>query len=66
MNLSSAVRLGILLGYIDDGYLPVMNELLVLTQPAHIQELMGTETDPLERDSARAALVRERFVDVKL
>ena len=66
MDLSSAVRLGVRLGFVDRRYLPVLNELLVLTQPAHVQEMTGAESSPHDRDNARAALVRERFVDVTL
>ena len=66
MNLSSAVRLGIRLGYVDAKYLPVLNELMVVTQPAHMRAALGVEASPRERDEARAALVRERFVDVAL
>jgi protein arginine kinase len=41
--------------------LRVLNELLVLTQPAHLQRLHGGELTPAERNVYRAQLVRERL-----
>jgi protein arginine kinase len=61
INLCSAVRLGIALGV--PGLCPLhrVNELLVLTQPAHLQRLAGGELAPGERNVVRAQLVRERL-----
>jgi protein arginine kinase len=64
MNLSSAARFGCYLGLIDKKYIKVLNELLVLTQPGHLQMKFDRSVDAAERDSLRAELVRERFVDV--
>jgi protein-arginine kinase len=33
----------------------------MLTQPAHLQKLMGRELSPEERDAARAELIRNRL-----
>ena len=41
--------------------LQVVNELLVLTQPAHLQRKYGGELTPPERNVYRAQLVRERL-----
>ena len=41
--------------------LHVVNELMVLTQPAHLQRLHGAELSPAERNVYRAQLVRERL-----
>ena len=41
--------------------LRVVNELLVLTQPAHLQRCLGGELSPGERNVYRAQLVRERL-----
>ena len=38
------------------------NELLVLTQPAHLQRQAGREMEPAERNLYRAQVVRERLV----
>ena len=66
MNLCSAVRLGYYLGFLDKKYLKIFNELLILSQPGHLQEIFGCRENVLERDLHRAKLVRERFVDVKI
>ena len=62
VNLLSAVRLGIGLGLIDAVEIGTLNELLVFTQPAHLQKLFGKEMKPDERDIARASYVRERIL----
>jgi protein arginine kinase len=59
MNLLSALRLGICLKLIDKVSLSKINELLIITQPAHIQKFYDREMDTTERDMVRAALVRE-------
>jgi protein arginine kinase len=61
INLCSAVRLGVAMGL--DGLCPlrVVNELLVSTQPAHLQRLAGEEMAPPERNLYRAQVVRERL-----
>jgi protein arginine kinase len=41
--------------------LRVVNELLVLTQPAHLQRQAGAEMSPSERNVHRAQVVRERL-----
>lgn len=59
MSISSAVRLGIGLGLVDVLPLPVLNELVILTQPAHLQRFYRSEMEPAERDMKRAEFVRE-------
>jgi len=61
INLCSAVRLGVALGL--PGLVPmrVINELLVLTQPAHLQRQFGADMGSAERNVCRAQLVRERL-----
>ena len=61
INLCSAVRLGVALGLPGLCPLNVVNELLVLTQPAHLQRRHGSELTPPERNVYRAQLVRERL-----
>jgi protein arginine kinase len=61
INLCSAVRLGVALGLPGLCPLHVVNELLVLTQPAHLQRHFGGELTPAERNVYRAQLVRERL-----
>ena len=66
MNLSSAVRLGHFLRVLDKPNLESLNEMMVLTQPAHLQARQGHLIETMERDMLRAELVRERFIDVRM
>ena len=61
INLCSAVRLGVAMGLAGLPPLRVVNELLVLTQPAHLQRQAGVEMTPSERNVHRAQVVRERL-----
>ena len=61
MNMLSALRLGLSLGIIDKFNYRELNELLIITQPAHLQKYMNKEMDNVERDIVRANLVRQRF-----
>jgi protein arginine kinase len=61
INLCSAVRLGVSLGLSGLCPLQVVNELLVLTQPAHLQRMHGGELTLAERNVYRAQMVRERL-----
>lgn len=66
MDLCSSVRLGCHLSFLDSGFKSVLNELLVLTQPGHLQERSGCRVDAFERDILRAKLVRERFAAISI
>ena len=61
INLCSAVRLGVAMGLSGLCPLRVLNELLVLTQPAHLQRQHGGELSPADRNIVRAQFVRERL-----
>ncbi len=61
MNLLSALRLGLSLELIDRITYREINQLMIITQPAHLQKLVGREMDNTERDMVRAELVRERL-----
>ncbi len=61
MNLLSAVRLGLSLGLVTTVDIRTVNEVLILTQPAHLQKRLGKNLGQSERDCERAKLVRERF-----
>ena len=39
----------------------MVNELLILTQPSHLQKLEGKILNANERDMKRAELIRERL-----
>ena len=59
--LLSHLRLGANLGRINTIDLATINELFLLTQPAHLQRIRGREMDQAERREARAQLIRERL-----
>jgi len=61
MNLLSAVRLGCSLALIKDIPSSFMNQLMISTQPSHLQAEAGQELNPEGRDVRRAALVRQRI-----
>lgn len=61
MNLLSALRLGLSLELIDRFDYKQLNELLIITQPAHLQKYVGREMETTERDMVRADLVREKL-----
>ena len=61
MGLLSQVRLGIHLGRVQDITLQTVNELLQLTQPAHLQQIHGRAMDAAERARVRAEFIRQRL-----
>lgn len=61
MNLLSAVRLGHALKIIDFLNIALINEILLLSQPAHLQKFYGQEMDVNKRDFVRAQMVREKL-----
>jgi len=65
MSLLSAVRLGYTLRLIDSLPSGFMNQLMVATQPAHLQAESGRELTAEERDVRRAALVRQRLAELQ-
>lgn len=61
LGLLSHLRLGVNLGRIDRCDIPTINELFLLTQPAHLQKIAGAEMGQTARREERARLVRERL-----
>ncbi len=61
MHFLSSVRLGVNLGLIEDLEIPKVNELFILTQPAHLQKLSGTELDTADRNIERARYLRHHL-----
>jgi protein arginine kinase len=61
LNLTSAVRFGVALGLPGLPGLAVLNQILVFSQPAHLQRMLGRELGPPERNAARAEYVRGRL-----
>ncbi|MFO0836285.1 MAG: protein arginine kinase [Phycisphaerales bacterium] len=62
MQMLSHVRLGVVMGLVSDVDLASVNALMLLTQPAHLQRVMGTELDQEQRRNARAQLIRRRLL----
>ena len=61
MHLLSAVRFGVHAGILPAITTRAMNELFLLTQPAHLQKLCGRVLSASERDAERASFVRKRL-----
>ncbi len=61
MHLLSSVRMGVNLGLIEDVAIPTVNELFILTQPAHLQKLSGSELDTADRNIERARYLRRHL-----
>ncbi|MGB2599256.1 MAG: protein arginine kinase [Candidatus Omnitrophota bacterium] len=61
IKLLSAVRLGTDLGLAEGLDTATVNEVLLLSQPAHLQKINGRELNPNERDVKRADLIREKL-----
>ena len=58
MERLSMVRLGVNLGILDSIEISTVNELFILSQPAHLQKLEGQVLDPGERDAVRARFIK--------
>ena len=58
LTLLSAVRMGVQLGLLPGPNVETINELLLTTQPAHLQALHGRELPIDERDCIRAEHLR--------
>jgi protein arginine kinase len=61
LNLISILRLGIDLGFFPEEGRAIINQLLMDTQPAHLQNLSQQKLAAEERDHMRADIVRERL-----
>ncbi len=61
IELLSNVRLGFDLGLIKGLAREIINELFILTQPAHLQKLEAKALTAHQRDVKRAQLIRERI-----
>jgi len=63
LNMLSAIRLGIGTGVIKSVSLSQLNEILALTQPAHLQKYFDRRMDNGERDRVRAELIRSKLAE---
>src|SRR2546427_2785365 len=64
MNLLSMMRLGIDLGMFPGVERSLVDELFILTQPAHLQQQLSEKLSAEERDLLRADMLRERLRNV--
>lgn len=61
MSLISHVRMGAAMNILTSIDLNRISHLMIEAQPAALMQQAGHELDPAERDTRRAALVRERL-----
>ena len=61
LDLLSGLRLGTELGILKDVETLIIDELLLLTQPGHLQKIEQKLLKPKERDRARARIIRTRL-----
>jgi len=59
--LLSHLRMGVNLGRIDQLSLKTVNELMLSTQPGHLQKLRGERLAGEQRDAIRAEYIRQRL-----
>ena len=66
VDLLSGLRLGVELGLVSGLTLGRINEIMLLTQPGHLQKMTGRVIDSDERDEVRAGIVRRRLKGVSI
>ena len=64
MNLLSLMRLGVDMSLFPGMERALVDELFILTQPAHLQRQLSDKLSPEERDLIRADMMRERLMNV--
>jgi protein arginine kinase len=66
VELLSMLRLGQDLGIIKGLERSLINELFILTQPAHLQKIEKKKLSPQERDVKRAEIIRDKLGNKKI
>jgi protein arginine kinase len=66
ITLTSVVRLGLGIDLMEGIDLQVLNEIVLLAQPAHLQLAAGRELGAEERDRRRSRSVQEKLADFHL
>jgi protein arginine kinase len=61
IDLLSLVRLGVDLNLIKEVDRALINELFIITQPAHLQKIEKKKLNPNQRDIKRAQIIREKL-----
>lgn len=64
MNLLSAIRLGIAMKILEGIEIGLVNDILLLSQPAHLQKYFSQEMDHNRRDFVRAQMVRDKLRNI--
>src|ERR1700761_9782169 len=64
MNLLSLLKLGVDMGLFPGADRALVDELFLITQPAHLQKQLSDKSSAEERDLLRADMVRERLKNV--
>lgn len=64
VDLLSALRLGIEMGIVKGLSVTGINEIMLLTQPGHLQKMIKRVVGPEERDMSRANMIRDRLKQV--
>lgn len=66
LDLLSGIRLGVEMDLVHGLTLDQINEIMLATQPGHLQKQSHRLIEPEDRDAARAAMIRERLADVSV
>jgi len=66
VELLSALRLGVELGLVGNLKVGRLNEIMLLTQPGHLQTIANRVLAPEERDQLRARMVRDKLKGTSL
>lgn len=61
IDLLSLIRMGVDLGLIKELDRTLINELFIITQPAHLQKIEKKKLTPNERDVKRAEIIRDKL-----
>jgi len=64
MNLLSLLKLGVDMGLFSGAERSLVDELFLVTQPAHLQKQLSDKLSAEERDLLRADMVRDRLKGV--
>jgi len=66
VDLLSGLRFGVELGIVRNLTVGKINEIMLLTQPGHLQKMAGKELTPEDRDVLRSDTVRRKLARVSL
>jgi protein arginine kinase len=66
IDLMAGLRLGVEFALVRGLSVADLNEIMLLTQPGHLQKILGRLLNPDERDEARADMVRRKLEHVEL